>query len=96
MSKNDITGDNMISKCNSKSYEDNYDLIGGNTRLAGLIKNDINPKLWVVDAPKENIEEMKNNIYMSGMNDIIVKPYDITKFISCIIKNISKKNLRLF
>lgn len=27
MAKNDITGDNLISKTNSKSYEDNYDLI---------------------------------------------------------------------
>ncbi len=34
---------------------------------------------------------MSNNIYKSGMNDIIVKPYDITKFITCIIKNISLK-----
>jgi len=35
------------------------------------------------------IEELKNNIYLSGMNDIIVKPYDITKFITSIAKNIS-------
>lgn len=27
MSKNDITGDKLISKTNTKSYEDNYDLI---------------------------------------------------------------------
>ena len=33
-----------------KIYEDYYDLVGGNTRLAGLIKNNINPKLWVIDA----------------------------------------------
>jgi hypothetical protein len=26
-----------------------YDLIAGNTRLAGLVKNGINPKIWVVD-----------------------------------------------
>ena len=27
MSKNDITGDRLISKTNSKQFEDNYDLI---------------------------------------------------------------------
>jgi hypothetical protein len=32
-----------------KFSEEDYDLLGGNTRLAGLIKNGINPKLWVVD-----------------------------------------------
>jgi hypothetical protein len=39
-----------------KFSEDDYDLLGGNTRLAGLIKNGINPKLWVVDL--SNREEM--------------------------------------
>jgi hypothetical protein len=29
MSKNDITGDKLISKTNSKQYVDNYDLIWG-------------------------------------------------------------------
>jgi hypothetical protein len=48
-----------------KIYEDYYDLVGGNTRLAGLIKNDINPKLWVIDATdkidvEDPIEESKN------------------------------------
>lgn len=28
-SKNDITGDSLISKTNSKAYENNYDLIFG-------------------------------------------------------------------
>ncbi len=36
--------------------EDDYDLLGGNTRLAGLIEKGINPKLWVVDLTKK--EEM--------------------------------------
>ena len=27
MARNDITGDNLISKTNSKAYDDNYDLI---------------------------------------------------------------------
>ena len=48
-----------------KIYEDYYDLVGGNTRLAGLVKNNINPKLWVIDATdnidvEDSIEESKN------------------------------------
>lgn len=35
------------------------------------------------------IEEMRYNIYDSGMNDIIVKPYDISKFTQTILKHIS-------
>ncbi|MBV1924090.1 MAG: response regulator [Flavobacteriaceae bacterium] len=35
------------------------------------------------------VEEMRFSIYESGMNDIIVKPYDVTKFIQTIIKNIT-------
>lgn len=34
-----------------------YDLIAGNTRLAGLIKNNIEPKLWVIDI-SNNMNEM--------------------------------------
>jgi hypothetical protein len=42
-----------------KFSEEDYDLLGGNTRLAGLIKNGINPKLWVVDLTNygDNSEE---------------------------------------
>jgi len=35
-----------------KFSKNDYDLLGGNTRLAGLIKNGINPKIWVVDLSK--------------------------------------------
>ena len=34
------------------------------------------------------IEEMRFSIFESGMNDIIVKPYDVTKFVQTISKNI--------
>jgi hypothetical protein len=36
-----------------KFNENDYDLVGGNTRLAGLVKNGINPKLWVVKLDEE-------------------------------------------
>lgn len=32
-----------------KFNEGDYDLVAGNTRLAGLVKNGIDPTLWVVD-----------------------------------------------
>jgi hypothetical protein len=32
-----------------KFGENNYDLVAGNTRLSGLIKNKINPSIWVVE-----------------------------------------------
>jgi hypothetical protein len=37
-----------------KFGENDYDLLGGNTRLAGLVKNKINPKIWVIDMNKAN------------------------------------------
>jgi len=36
--------------------ENDYDLLGGNTRLAGLVSKGMNPKIWVVDLTKK--EEM--------------------------------------
>ena len=42
-----------------KFSDTDYDLLGGNTRLAGLIKNGINPKIWVVDMTKKKEKEVK-------------------------------------
>ncbi len=39
-----------------KFSDEDYDLLGGNTRLAGLIKNGINPKLWVIDMTNNETE----------------------------------------
>jgi signal transduction histidine kinase/ActR/RegA family two-component response regulator len=36
------------------------------------------------------VEEMRYSILESGMNDIIVKPYDVTKFIQTIYKNLTE------
>lgn len=36
MAKNDITGDNLISKTNSKAYEANYDAIFGNKDIPNV------------------------------------------------------------
>ena len=52
-----------------KFSENDYDLIGGNTRLSGLIKQGKNPKLWVIDMTKENIEEKNSEILKGGLAD---------------------------
>jgi signal transduction histidine kinase/ActR/RegA family two-component response regulator len=38
------------------------------------------------------VEEMRHHIYESGMNDIIVKPYDISKFTQTILKHLKGRN----
>jgi hypothetical protein len=45
-----------------KFSEEDYDLLGGNTRLAGLIKNGINPKLWVVDLTNNGDDSEESEI----------------------------------
>jgi hypothetical protein len=42
-----------------KFGNNDYHLLGGNTRLAGLIDKGINPKLWVVNMTKKKKEEVK-------------------------------------
>ncbi|MFT4697641.1 MAG: signal transduction histidine kinase/CheY-like chemotaxis protein [Flavobacteriaceae bacterium] len=46
-----------------------------------------NTTLPILALTAVEVEEMRFSIYESGMNDIIVKPYDVTKFIQTIIKN---------
>ena len=41
-----------------KFSDSDYDLIAGNTRLSGLVKNGIDSKIWIVDI--SNIQEKKN------------------------------------
>ena len=43
-----------------KFSDDNYDLLGGNTRLAGLVSKGINPKLWIIDLSKSLKEDISN------------------------------------
>ena len=67
-----------------KFGENDYDLLGGNTRLAGLIEKGINPKLWVVDMTKnkekEEVKEMGADSAGSfegplfGKSDVIKRP----------------------
>jgi len=41
-----------------KFSDSDYDLVAGNTRLSGLVKKGINPRIWIVDI--SNIQEKKN------------------------------------
>ncbi len=47
-----------------------------------------NPNIPVIALTAVEIEEVRFGIFDAGMNDIIVKPYDITKFKQTILKNI--------
>ena len=49
-----------------KFSDTDYDLLGGNTRLAGLIKKGINPKIWVVDMTKRKEEVKETGADSSG------------------------------
>jgi hypothetical protein len=49
-----------------KFSDTDYDLLGGNTRLAGLISKGINPKLWVVDMTKKKKEVKETGADSSG------------------------------
>jgi hypothetical protein len=48
--------------------ENDYDLLGGNTRLAGLVSKGINPKIWVVNLTKK--EEMTEKWSQKYKNSI--------------------------
>lgn len=50
----------------------------------------ISPEIPIVALTAVEVEEVRNEIYDSGMGDIIVKPYDLNKFIQTIIKHIDQ------
>ena len=47
-----------------------------------------NNHLPILALTAVEIEEMRHQIYQAGMNDIIVKPYDVTQFTQTILKNL--------
>jgi hypothetical protein len=38
-----------------KFSDKDYDLVAGNTRLSGLVKNGINPKIWIIDLSDPDV-----------------------------------------
>lgn len=59
-----------------KFNDDDYDLIAGNTRIAGLVKNGHDPKLWVIDlsnivgdgALKQDVYEKWSQKYKNSID----------------------------
>lgn len=43
----------------------------------------------IVALTAVEIEEVRNEIFAAGMNDIIVKPYDVERFYQTIKRNLS-------
>ena len=52
-----------------KFSDDDYDLVAGNTRLSGLVKNGIDPKIWTVDL---------SDIHENSANDTDIFKFEIT------------------
>jgi hypothetical protein len=50
-----------------KFSDSDYDLVAGNTRLSGLIKNGIDPKIWVIDI--SNLQEDGQKTSDKNMDD---------------------------
>ena len=50
----------------------------------------ISPEIPIVALTAVEVEEVRNEIFDSGMGDIIVKPYDVNMFIQTIIKHIDQ------
>ncbi len=51
----------------------------------------LDPVIPIIALTAVEIEEVRNEIYEAGMNDIIVKPYDVNKFIQTLLKNLNEK-----
>lgn len=52
-----------------KFGNNHYDLVGGNTRIAGLVKKGIDPKLWVINLTgKEELSEKWSQKYKNSIN----------------------------
>jgi two-component system, sensor histidine kinase len=82
--------------------ENNFDLILMDLNMPimdGFVATkairEFNTTVPILALTAVEIEEVRNKIYSAGMNDIIVKPYDVTKFIQTIAKNIKEKGMPL-
>lgn len=53
-----------------KFKDNDYDLLGGNTRLAGLVRKGLNPKLWLIDMSKsKKLETTEAEKLKGGLAD---------------------------
>ncbi len=53
-----------------KFSDDDYDLIAGNTRIAGLVKNGHDPKLWVIDLDNKNTQKLIQQLIRTAHDKI--------------------------
>jgi signal transduction histidine kinase/ActR/RegA family two-component response regulator len=65
----------------------NMPVMNGLDATRGIRKN--NKDIPILALTAVEIEEMRFSIYDSGMDDIIVKPYDITKFTQTILRHLN-------
>jgi hypothetical protein len=68
-----------------KFSDDDYDLVAGNTRLAGLIGNGVDPQIWVVDLSNQQLNE--NASYSQHI--------DIKQKIKELIKHMLQKGMNI-
>jgi len=59
-----------------KFGDNDYDLVAGNTRLAGLVNNEIDPQIWIVDLSNQQLNE---NASYSQHIDVKQKIKELTK-----------------
>jgi hypothetical protein len=59
-----------------KFSDNDYDLVAGNTRLAGLVNNEIDPQIWIVDLSNQQLNE---NTSYSQHIDVKQKIKELTK-----------------
>ncbi|WP_289023182.1 response regulator [uncultured Salegentibacter sp.] len=79
-----------------KASAENFDLILMDLNMPGINGmetteriREFNKLVPIVALTAVEIEEVRNEIYASGMNDIIVKPYDIERFYQIVNRNLS-------
>ncbi|MBE7639900.1 response regulator [Salegentibacter sp. BLCTC] len=79
-----------------KAFAENFDLILMDLNMPGINGmettkriREFNMLVPIVALTAVEIEEVRNEIYASGMNDIIVKPYDIERFYQIVNRNLS-------
>ena len=49
-----------------------------------------NKEVPIVALTAVELDEMRATIMNSGMNDIILKPYDVSQFLTTILRNLNK------
>jgi len=82
--------------------ESQYDLILMDINMPGIngiettqIIREFNQSLPILALTAIEVDEMREKIMKSGMNDIIVKPYDLDKFLRIILNNLNQEEPEL-